>query len=78
MKPAEFDKRISQVTSVDIAGQLTDGKVYVSGTAMDPAEFLNGVPTAALIHAGQGKYAVQTGAGIATNGNGRPLIIEVK
>lgn len=78
MKPAEFDKRISQVTSVDIAAQLTDGKVYVSGTAMDPAEFLNGVPTAALIHAGQGKYAVQTGAGIATNANGRPLIIEVK
>jgi hypothetical protein len=45
---------------------------------MDPTEFLNGVPTAALIHAGQGKYAVQTGAGLATNGNGRPLIIEVK
>jgi hypothetical protein len=78
MSASDFDKRIQQVTSVDIAAQLLDGKVYVSGTPMEPTEFLSQVPNAALLHAGQGKYAVQTGAGLATNAAGRPLIIEVK
>lgn len=78
MSASDFDKRIQQVTAVDIAPQLVDGKVYVSGTAMPAADFLAQVPNAALLHAGQGRYAVQTGAGLATNAAGRPLIIEVK
>jgi len=58
--------------------QQAGSLVYVSGTAMPVADFLKQVPSASLISAGQGRYAVQTGAGIATNAAGRPLIIEVK
>jgi hypothetical protein len=78
MKAPEFEKRLLNLQPADLGNQVVDGKVYVAGTAMDPAEFLKQVPSAALLHAGQGRYAVQTGTGLATNAQGRPLIIQVK
>lgn len=78
MEPKEFTKRLNTLTVDSLRTALPSGKVYVSGTAMSTDDFLKQVPNASLIHAGQGKYAVQTGAGIATNEAGRPVIFEVK
>jgi hypothetical protein len=73
-----FEKRLVNLSPPDIEKQLPDGKVYVAGTAMPSANFLKQVPQAALMHAGQGRYWVQAGTGLATNAVGRPLVIEVK
>lgn len=78
MEPDEFSKRLTTLTVDSLRTALPEDKVFVSGTAMAPAEFLKQVPNASLIHAGQGRYAVQTGAGIATNAAGLPVILEVK
>lgn len=78
MEAPVFDQRLSSLTAENLRTGLPDGKVYVSGTSMATEDFLKQVPNAALIHAGQGRYAVQTGAGVATNAAGVPLILEVK
>src|SRR5574341_769433 len=52
--------------------------VFVSGTPMPLNDFLAQIKDAQLLQAGRGRYAVQTGNGIATNAQGRPIIIEVK
>lgn len=52
--------------------------VFVSGTAMPMSDFLKSVPKADLIHAGQGRYAVRTGSGLATNAAGKALIFQVQ
>jgi hypothetical protein len=78
MEASEFSKRLTTLTPDNLRTALPEGKVYVSGTAMAPADFLKQVPNASLISAGQGRYAVQTGAGLATNAAGLPVILEVK
>lgn len=78
MEPAEFTKRLGTLSVDSLRTALPEDKVYVSGTSMAPADFLKQVPNASLISAGQGRYAVQTGAGIATNAAGVPVIFEVK
>lgn len=78
MDAKTFEKRLVELPPDSLAKQAPDGKVYVAGTEMKASDFLKQVPTAALLHAGQGRYAVQTGTGLATNAEGRPLIIEVK
>lgn len=78
MEPSEFSKRLKTLTVDSLRTALPEGKVYVSGTPMATDDFLKQVPNAALIHAGQGKYAVQTGAGLATNAHDDPVVFEVK
>lgn len=78
MAPADFEKRLKTLTVDSLRTALPGGKVMASGMEMDTADFLKQVPNAALIHAGQGRYAVQTGTGLATNANGVPLVFEVK
>ncbi|WKB53023.1 hypothetical protein [Eleftheria terrae] len=69
-----FDKRIRSLTPADIRAE----QVFIGGKPVPAADFLSKVGEAVLIHAGQGRYAVQAGAGVATDDKGRPIIIEVR
>jgi hypothetical protein len=74
MTADQFDQRLRKLSPVD----LKTATVVVDGQKLSAYDFLAKVPDAALIHAGQGRYAVQAGTGIAQREDGRPLIIEVK
>ncbi len=74
----EFDEKMTNLSPANLRTALPAQQVWISGTAMKLDDFIKQVPNAALIHAGQGRYAVQTGAGLATNADGAPLIFEVK
>lgn len=73
-----FDRRLQAIKPSDLAPQLPDGAVYVGGTRVDASAFVQQIPGAVLVHAGQGRYAVQAGGGLVTNSQRRPVIIEVK
>lgn len=77
MSADDFDKKISTISPAALRTALPAGQVWVSGTSMKLDDFLKQVPQSALIHAGQGRYAVQSGTGIATNAAGVPLILEI-
>lgn len=77
MDESSFDKRLTTLTPENLRTALPDNQVHLGGLAMSTDSFLKHVPKAALIHAGSGRYAVQTQAGLATNSAGKPLIIEV-
>lgn len=61
-----------------LAQQLPDGKVYAGSKAVDTTEFLTGLPDSTLEPAGLGRYFVRSGAGLATNSQGKPITIEVR
>lgn len=60
------------------AGAVSAPQVYVGGREVPMAEFLRSVPDAKLIHAGQGRYAVQAGGRIVTEANGKPATIRLQ
>lgn len=70
--------RLGSITPQAISAQLTDGKVYAGGRAIDPAQFTSSLPGATLEPAGMGQYYVRSGAGVAKNGRGEPIKIEVR
>lgn len=76
MSADEFDKRVNSISPAALRTALPAGQVRVGRATMRLDEFLKEVPNAMLIHAGQGRYAVQTGSGVATNADGSPLILE--
>lgn len=73
IKADAFEKQLQSLTPADIK---TD-KVVVGNTTMTADEFLRHVPSTPLIYAGQGRYAVQAGGGLALKPNGKPLILEL-
>lgn len=73
MTPDEFDKRIRTMTTANLGAE----EVQVAGQKMKAADFLAKLPDAPLIHAGQGRYAVQAGGSIVLRPDGRPLILEI-
>lgn len=73
MKADDFDKRIRALTPEN----LKTDQVVVGGRALKSSDFLSQLPDAPLIHAGQGRYAVQAGGGIVLKPNGQPLILEI-
>lgn len=70
--------RLSAFNPSSLSGQLPDGKIYSGGNVVSPAQFSEGLPNSFLEPAGMGTYYVRSGAGLATNSNGRPIRIEVK
>jgi hypothetical protein len=72
-----LDKTLDAFPAPKILAQAKDGNVYVNGTPMPAAEFVAKLPKATLKHAGQGRYAVAAGAGVVTNNEGRPVIVDV-
>lgn len=80
MNDDTFTQRLGAMKPEDLAPQTRDGLVYVGKQAVPLAQFVSQIPQAALVHAGQGKYAVRAGTGLVTTspGAGKPLIIEVR
>lgn len=61
-----------------ISGQAPDGFVYsTSGRPLGVPEFLAELPQAQLEPAGYGRYMVRSGAGIAVNQHGAPILLQV-
>ena len=71
----DFSLRLRTYPAGEVASQLPDGKVYVRGQPMELQQFLNALPSAALVQAGRGRYAVQAGGTIATNSARVPVTI---
>lgn len=77
-KEQQFDQALRVYPAASIAGQTVDGKVYVNGVAVTAEEFVRRLPDATLRAAGgRGKYAITAGSGVVTNGQGRPIIIDL-
>lgn len=74
MNAETFDKRIKALTPMDIK----TAQVVVGGKQISAYDFLEKIGDAPLIHAGQGRYAVQAGGGIVRRPDGKPLILEVR
>lgn len=73
MRAEDFDKRLRELTPID----LKTAQVVVSGKPISTYDFVQQLGDAPLIHAGQGRYAVQAGGGIVQRPDGRPLILEI-
>lgn len=71
-----FEQHLEKYPAQALQSQLTDGKVYVRGQPVEAAEFLSSLPTAPLRTVGRGRYAVLAGGAVATNAQGRPILVE--
>lgn len=78
MKLDTFETKLRAITPADIAKQLPDGTVYAGSTKLDPAQFIKALPDAVLLHAGQGKYFVQSGGTLVSNAKRQPIVITVR
>jgi hypothetical protein len=77
MDGGELTKRLGNYPPAALASQLPDGKVYVRGQPMDPAQFLAALPGAQLRTLARGKFAVMSGGAVATNAQMQPIVLEV-
>jgi hypothetical protein len=77
MKEREFNQRIESIRVPDIEEQARDGNVYVGRTAMPVDKFVETLPKASLVHAGQGLYNVRAGTSLVTNAQGQRISIKV-
>jgi len=78
MEEGAFEKRLSSIKPVDLAAQAPGAKVFVGKTAVPLDQFVNSLPDAALVTAGQGRYNVRAGMGLVTNSQGKRITIEVR
>jgi len=78
MDESTFEKRLSSITPANLAAQTPGGTVLVGKTAVKVADFVNSLPDAALVSAGQGRYNIRAGMGLVTNAKGQRITIEVR
>lgn len=74
IKPDEFERKLRALTPQSLSSQT----VVIGGRPVPVEQFIAGIPSAQLIQAGAGRYAVASGDGIATDDKGRPVIFEVR
>ena len=74
MNAETFDQRLRSLTPLD----LRTAQVVVAGQKLSTYDFLQQLGDAPLIHAGQGRYAVQAGGGLVQRPDGKPLILEIR
>ncbi len=74
MNAETFDKRLRALTPTD----LRTAQVVVGGKPISTYDFVQQLGNAPLIHAGQGRYAVQAGGGLVQRPDGKPLILELR
>lgn len=74
MDQETFSRRLRELTPVD----LQTAQVFVGGQELSAYKLLEQLPTLPLIHAGQGRYAVQAGGTVVARPDGRPLILEIR
>lgn len=77
MDESAFEERIKAVTPATLAAQAPGGQVYVGKTAMPLQQFIDTLPSAALVSAGSGRYSVRAGMGFVTNSKGQRIVIGV-
>lgn len=78
MTDDQFTTRLQGVQASDLAGQATDGNVFVGKTSVPIDQFIKQLPDASLVHAGQGLYNVRAGTGLVTNSQGQRIVVKVK
>lgn len=78
MEEREFEKRISSIKPADLAAQTPGGVVVIGKSAVPVEQFVNSLPDASLVHAGQGRYNVRAGMGLVTNQQGQRITIRVR
>lgn len=78
MEEREFEKRISSIKPADLAAQTPGGVVVIGKSAVLVEQFVNSLPDASLVHAGQGRYNVRAGMGLVTNQQGQRITIRVR
>lgn len=74
MNAETFDKRVRALTPLD----LRTAQVVVGGQQISAYDFVQQLGDVPLIHAGQGRYAVEAGGGIVKRPDGKPLILEIR
>lgn len=75
-----FNDRLAGIRPVDLSAQTRDNLVYVGAQPVPLDQFVLQLPKSSLVHAGQGKYAVNAGGGLVKTGpayGARPLIIDL-
>ncbi len=77
MAEGDFDKRLAAVTPANLESQAPGGFVVVGSTRLPLADFTASLPSARLVHAGQGLYNVQAGGGLVTNEAGKRITIRI-
>jgi hypothetical protein len=65
------------IKPADLAGQAPDGQVLVGRTPMPLEQFVESLPKATLVHAGQGLYNVRAGASLVTNARGKRISLRI-
>lgn len=77
MEESDFERRIGNIKTADIAAQAPGGVVYVGKTAVPLDQFVKSLPSAALVNAGTGLYNVRAGMGLVVNSQGKRITIGV-
>lgn len=77
MSDDTFTQRIGTLAPADLSQQAPGGQVFSGKTAIPLEQFIQQLPQASLVHAGQGRYAVRAGQGFVTNGAGQRITIDL-
>lgn len=77
MSDDTFTQRIGTLAPADLSQQAPGGQVFSGKTAIPLEQFIQQLPQAALVHAGQGRYAVRAGQGFVTNSAGQRITIDL-
>lgn len=78
MDESQFESKLESIQPTDLASQAPGGTVRVGKTSVPVDQFIQSLPGAALVHAGQGRYNVRAGVGLVTNERGQRITIEVR
>jgi hypothetical protein len=77
MDEGDFEDRLATM-GPQILEQSGGKPIMMDGMQVAPDVFAKQLPSAQLMYAGPGRYAVKTSSGIATDINRKPIIIRVK
>lgn len=77
MSDDTFTQRIAGITPADLAQQAPGGNVFSGATAIPLGRFIQQLPNASLVHAGQGRYNIRAGQGFVTNSAGQRVTIDL-
>ncbi|WP_342051999.1 MULTISPECIES: hypothetical protein [unclassified Cupriavidus] len=77
MSDDTFTQRMAGITPADLAQQAPDGRVFSGKTEIPIDQFIQQLPNASLVHAGQGRYNIRAGQGSITNSAGQRITIDL-
>ncbi|MEM5429401.1 hypothetical protein [Cupriavidus oxalaticus] len=77
MSDDTFTQRLGTLAPADLSQQAPGGQVFSGKTAIPLDQFIQQLPQASLVHAGQGRYAVRAGQGFVTNSAGQRITIDL-